>query len=156
MAKNKSSLKQRKFSANHLLLTAIVFGLVGGLVGWAAFAAPHNGGGGGKGGGGTISLVLSTDVNSDGLPNWGDTITYNVSTTVTSAPNVKTSCIQNGVEVLHGDTSFYDGNPFAYTNYLQLKSGLWTSGAADCTATMYYNSHKQQVTLATLNYHVNP
>lgn len=153
MAKSRS-LKQRKFSSHHLLIAALIFGLVGGLVGWAAFAAPHKGGGGGSNG--TISLVLSTDVNGDGLPNWGDVITYNVSTTATSAPSVKTACVQNGAVVLHADTSFYAGNPFAYTNYLQLKSDLWTSGAADCTATMYYNSHKQQVTLATLNYHVNP
>jgi hypothetical protein len=153
MAKTKS-LKQRKFSLNHLVLTAVVFGLVGGAIGWAAFAAPHNGGGG-KGSNGTISLVLSTDVNSDGLPNWGDTITYSVSTTATSAPSVKTACTQNGSVVLHADSSFYAGNPFAYTNYVPLKSGAWINGAADCTATMYYNSHNKQVTLATLSYHVN-
>jgi hypothetical protein len=154
MAKKSSkSIKQRKFSLNHLVVTALVFGLVGGVIGWAAFAAPHKGGGGGSNG--SISLVLSTDVNGDGLPNWGDTITYNVSTTATSAPSVSTVCTQNGTTVLHGDTSFYAGNPFAYTNYLALKSGVWTSGAADCTATMYYNNHNKQATLATLNYHVN-
>src|SRR4051812_31032323 len=115
MAKTKTkSIKQRKFSLTHLVVTALVFGLVGGLVGWAAFAAPHNGGGGGKGGSGTISLVLSTDVNGDGLPNWGDTITYSVSTTATSAPSVSTVCTQNGSVVLHSDSSFYAGNPFAY------------------------------------------
>ena len=44
MAKPKSSLIQKKFSSRHLLITAVIFGLVGGLVGWAAFAAPANGG----------------------------------------------------------------------------------------------------------------
>jgi hypothetical protein len=155
MAKTKSkSIKQRKFSLNHLVVTAVVFGLVGGAIGWAAFAAPHNGGKGG-GSNGSISLVLSTDVNGDGLPNWGDTVTYSVSTTATSAPSVKTVCTQNGSVVLHSESSFYAGNPFAYTNYVPLKSDVWTSGAADCTATMFYNSHKQQVTLATISYHVN-
>ena len=139
-----------------MLITAIVFGLVGGVIGWAAFAAPHHGGGGGNKGTNTISLVVSSDVNGDGLPNYGDTITYNVSSTVTTAPSVHTVCTQNGTVVLNGDTTFYDGNPFAYTNYIPLHTGAWTSGAADCTATMYYNSHNKQVTLATLNFHVNP
>jgi hypothetical protein len=112
---------------------------------------PSRGGGGSS----SLSLVMSTDLNSNGAPNWDDTITYNVSTTATSSPQVSTECFQNGVLVLHGNAAFYDGNPFAYMDWLQLTSGMWTGGAADCTATMYYSSHKSTVTLATLNFHVD-
>ena len=41
------------------------------------------GGGGGKPGGGgstgSLALVLVTDQNGNGAPNWGDTVTFNVS-----------------------------------------------------------------------------
>jgi len=120
----------------------------------AAFAAKGRPGGGG-GGGSSISLKLSTDVNGNGVANWGDTITYNVSTSATSAPQVSTQCYQNNVLVLHASASFYPDNPFAYMEYVSLQSGMWTSGAADCTATMSYSSHKGSVTLATLNFHVD-
>ena len=110
---------------------------------------------GGGGGGSSLSLVLSTDANANGVANWNDTITYNVSTTATSGPQVSTQCYQNGVLVLQGNAAFYDGNPFAYMDWLQLSSGMWTGGAADCTAKMYYNSHKGTVTLATLSFHVD-
>jgi hypothetical protein len=110
---------------------------------------------GGGGGSNSLSLVLSTDQNGNGQPNWGDTITYNVSTTATSGPQVSTACYQNGVLVLHADAAFYAGNPFAYMDWLQLTSGMWTGGAADCTARMYYASHKGTATLATLNFHVD-
>lgn len=134
-----------------LAVAALVISL--GLVP-AAFA----GKGGNKpssGGSSSLSLVLSTDLNANGVPNWGDTVTYNVSSTVTNYPQVSTECYQNGALVLQGNAAFYDGNPFAYMDWLQLSSGAWTGGAADCTAKMYYNSHKSTVTLATLSFHVD-
>jgi hypothetical protein len=120
----------------------------------AAFAG-KSGSGTGGGGSSSLSLVLSTDLNSNGVPNWDDTITYNVSTTATSSPQVSTKCYQNGVLVLHTNAAFYDGNPFAYMDWLQLTSGMWTGGAADCNATMYYTSHKRTVTLSTLSFHAD-
>jgi hypothetical protein len=120
----------------------------------AALAGKGSGGGGG-GGASSIALVLSTDINGNGVANWNDTITYKVSTSATSAPQVKTACYQNGALVLHADAAFYAGNPFAYMDWLQLTSGMWTGGAADCTATMYTMSHKGTVTLAALNFHVD-
>jgi hypothetical protein len=121
----------------------------------AAFAGKGKPSGGGGGGSSSLSLVLSTDANGNGVANWDDTITYNVSTSATSSPQVKTACYQNGVLVLHADAAFYAGNPFAYMDWLQLTSGMWTGGAADCTATMYYMTHKGTATLATLNFHVD-
>jgi hypothetical protein len=125
-------------------------------------ALAGKGGGGGKAGSGSggssvssLSLVLTNDANGNGVANWNDTVTYNVSTTATSGPQVKTSCYQNGALVLYGNAAFYAGNPFAYMDYLQLTSGSWTGGSADCTAVMYYNSGKRTVTLATLSFHVD-
>ena len=123
----------------------------------AALAGKPGAGGGGTGGGSSsrLALVLSTDVNGNGVANWNDTVTYDVSTSATSSPQVKTACYQSGTLVLHSDAAFYAGNPFAYMDWLQLTSGMWTGGAADCTATMYYTAHKGAVTLATLSFHVD-
>jgi hypothetical protein len=146
-------MKIRKPTPAGAVLAGVVLVLSLGLVP-AAFA----GKGGNKpsgGGSSSISLVLSTDLNSNGVANWDDTITYNASTSATSSPQVSTECYQNGALVLQGNAAFYDGNPFAYMDYLQLSSGAWPGGAADCTAKMYYNSHKGTETLATLSFHVD-
>ena len=150
MAKSKSSLKQRKFSANHLLVTAIVFGLVGGLVGWAAFAAPH------KPGGGTSTItgpIMVNDANGDGLPNWNDTVSFNVSTTATSQPYVNLVCSGNGV----GYNSWKGVFPGSLdTNWnFTLSSGGWTSGPADCTATLGMYTKHGFTKLTSTTFHVN-
>lgn len=148
-------MKIKKQTPAGVVLAGVVLVLSLALVP-AAFAGKSGGGKpGGGGGSSSLSLVLSTDLNSNGVPNWDDTITYNVSTTATSGPQVSTQCYQNGAVVLQGNAAFYDGNPFAYMDWLQLTSDAWTGGAADCTAKMYYMSHKGTVTLATLNYHVD-
>lgn len=147
-------MKIRKPTPAGAVLAAVVIVLSLALVP-AAFAGKGKPGGGGGGGGSSLSLVLSTDTNGNAVANWGDTITYNVSTTATGSPQVSTQCYQNGVLVLHASASFYPDNPFAYMEYLQLESGMWTSGAGDCTATMYYTAHKGTVTLATLSFHVD-
>lgn len=121
----------------------------------AALAGKSKPGGGAGGSSSTLSLVLSTDLNGNGVPNWDDTITYNVSTTATSGPQVSTECYQNGVLVLQGNAAFYDGNPFSYMDLVKLATGAWTGGAADCTAKMYYMSGKRTITLATLAFHVD-
>ena len=123
----------------------------------AALAA--KGGGGGKPGGGggtsTLSLKMVTDLNGNGTPNWGDTITFSISTTATTSPYVNLSCYQGGVLVASGDSGFFAGYPWATQN-MTLRSTLWSGGAADCTATLYYFGSKGKVTLATLPFHVDP
>jgi hypothetical protein len=149
-------MKIRKLAPAGTVFAAVVLVLSLALVP-SAFAGKGNGAKGGSGGGGSssLSLVVSTDLNANGVPNWDDTITYNASTTATSSPQVSTQCYQNGVLVLHGNAAFYAGNPFAYMDWLQLTSDMWTGGAADCNATMYYSSRKGTVTLATLSFHVD-
>jgi hypothetical protein len=123
---------------------------------WQSLAAPHNGGGKPSSGGGTLSLKMVTDVNSDGLPNWNDTVTFDVSTTATTEPHVSVTCSQNGTVVYGATTGFYASYPWPWTNNMNLASSSWTGGGADCTAKLYYFSGKKMPTLATVNFHVNP
>jgi hypothetical protein len=115
--------------------------------------------GGGKGGGGTttgggITLVMVTDANANGLPNWGDTITFNISTTATTEPHVNVTCSQNGVVVYSASTGYYASYPWPWTQNMTLSSQSWTGGAADCTAVLSAYSGTTVTTLATLNFQV--
>lgn len=122
----------------------------------SAFAAKP--GGGGKGGGGTtggtgsLSLVLLNS--TDGLPHWGQQVTFNVSTTATTEPHVSLKCYQNGALVYTTQTGYYASYPWPWTQIMTLASGAWTGGAADCTATLYSFSGTNTVTLGTLSFHV--
>jgi hypothetical protein len=84
------------------------------------------------------------------VPQFGDTITFDVSTTQTGNPFVNLKCYGNGI----GYDSWAAFSPTTET--LILSSPAWTSGAADCTANlvMYVNSTKYKV-LASTSFHVN-
>ena len=134
-----------------------------GVAGAPAFAA-KGGGGGSKptgGSGGTSSSLsiaepLVYDANGDGLPNWGDTITFNISTTATSAPYVDLTCSQTGTLVYSATSGFFAGYMWPWTKNMTLSSQSWTGGAANCTATLYYfGSRGKKVVLSTLNFPAN-
>ena len=97
------------------------------------------GGGGGKPGGGSgsssLTLVMVSDANGNGSPNWGDMITFNVSSTSTT-PFVSVRCYQGGTLVYAADAGFYDSYPWPGARLMPLSSPSWTSGAADCTTTV--------------------
>jgi hypothetical protein len=124
----------------------------------AAFAAKGSGGGGHKPGGGsgggsaTISLRMVTDVNSNGTPNYGDTVTFNVSTTATTEPHVRLQCFQNGTLVNTRDAGMYASYPWAWEQNMALSSSLWTGGAANCTAQVYYFSGSNTVWSTSLSF----
>src|SRR5207247_2159796 len=64
-------------------------------------------------------------------PQFGQTITFSVSTTATSNPFVNVNCYQNGVLVMNSWSAFFPGG----TNQnFGLYSPSWQSGAANCTA----------------------
>ena len=118
------------------------------------------GGGGGKGGGkgggttsggGTLELRMVTDVEADGGPNWGDTVTFYVSTTSTSEPTVELLCSQNGVIVYGATAGFYSSYPFPWTKNMTLSSAAWQSGAAECTAKLFPLGARSSV-LATVTF----
>lgn len=132
------------------LITALIFGLIVG----SAFAAKggHGKPGGGGTGGGTIALAaLVVDNNGNGAPNWGDLVTFNISTTATTQPYVNLKCSQNGVVVAQGWDGFFDGS-LSGRNF-GLYSPQWASGAADCTA---YLTTPQWAVLASTSFHVDP
>jgi hypothetical protein len=141
-----------------LLEGALVATLMVGLVAGTAFAAKpsgggghHGGGGAGTGGTGTIALVMVTDVNSNGTPNYLDAVTFNISTTATTQPWVNLQCSQNGVLVAQGWNGFFVGS-ITGRNF-GLYSPQWTGGAADCTA---YLTTPQWAVLASTSFHVDP
>ncbi len=157
--KTKSSFGLSRYNPKALLIVSAAFAIVGIVTLASSLAAPGGkGGGGGKGGHtsgkGSISLVMVTDVNSDGLPNYGDVVTFNVSTTSTTQPYVRLDCYENDVWVLSTTAGFFDGYPWPWTRNFTLDwSQYHTSGAAsDCTATLYNGG----ATYATLKFHVNP
>ena len=103
----------------------------------------------------TLSLKMVYDRNADGAPNWNDQVTFNVSTTATLKPWVKLNCYQAGVWVSTSTAGFFAAYPWP-PNFT-LASGGWTSGAGDCTATLYLvTSNGRSKTLATLSFHVAP
>jgi len=95
-----------------------------------------------------FALALEADANLNGLPNWGDQVSFSVSSTETNDAHVQLICSQNG-EVVYGAT-------WPMTPVLTLRSQLWQSGAADCTATAYYiASGTKKVTIGSMNFTVN-
>ena len=118
----------------------------------AALAA--KGGGGGKPAPaptGSFSPVL---VNStDGVPHWGQRITFNV-TSSARYYFVAVSCYQGGVRVYRADKGFYPAWP--WSKEFTLQSYAWSGGAADCSAELYSQNSdgSNRRTLATLSFPV--
>jgi hypothetical protein len=117
----------------------------------AAFAAKGGGGshhgGGGTSGTSSISLVLLNS--TDGLAHYGQSVTFNVSSTATTQPWVNLKCWQNGVLVGEGWNGFFEGS-ITGRNFT-LAAPSWTGGAADCTA---YLTNPQWTVLTSTSFHV--
>jgi hypothetical protein len=151
----KSASRAKRVAAAALeasLVTGLTFGLIAGSV----FAA-KGGNGGRHGGDGSSSLAVAMvmDQNGDVAPNWKDQVTFDVATTATDKPWVRLNCYQAGTWVSTMTHGFFEAYPWDpdYT----LASGGWTSGAADCIATLYkVTSNGRSRTLATLGFQVAP
>lgn len=98
----------------------------------------------------TGSLLSAT---SSSTPHFGDTVTFNVSTTETSNPFVNLNCYQNGIMVMNSWSAFFPGG---VDQNFGLYSPSWQGGAADCTADlgMLANNGKWKV-LASRSFHVD-
>lgn len=145
-------------SAQAVTRSALVALLVVGLMAGTTFAAKGGGGGGGGShgkpgggsGGGTLALVVVTDANANGLPNWADQITFTVSTTATAKPLVVLYCYQSGALVYQHSAGFYPGYPWPDAQVFTLSSSVWTGGSADCSAQLYMSDGNGGfITLAT-------
>jgi hypothetical protein len=118
--------------AEGALIALLVVGLAAGTT-FAAKGGGHNSGGSTSGGGSITLAPLVVDNNGDGLPNYGDVVTFNVSTTATSTPYVNLQCFQNGASVYNSWNGYFVGALNATWNF-GLASGAWQGGAATCTA----------------------
>jgi hypothetical protein len=143
----------KKFSPRFALVASM--GILCLALAPAAIAAKGGGAGGGSGGSGassSLSLVMVNDLNSNRLPNWGDTVTFNVSTTA-SYPEVLVECSQSGALVFSQRAGFFPS--YMWSKDFTLKSSSWTGGAADCAAWLYYSTKNGTFnTVATLSFHV--
>lgn len=124
-----------------------------------AFAGNNRGGGPSKPSSSSISLALpsgaaATSGAATSGPNYGDVVTFNVSTTETQYPYVNLLCYQNGTLVAEGWAGFFGGA--LGSGAFGLYSPQWTSGAADCTASLEMNSHGRWKELASTSFHVDP
>jgi len=102
-------------------------------------AKPSSGGSTGGGGRhssatytGSFSLVLLNS--TDGLPHWGQQVTFNATS---NAPYyfVELDCSQNGTMVFQQTAGFYPG--YAFSQVYTLRSAAWTGGGASCSAQLY-------------------
>ena len=136
--------------AEGVLISLLVVGLIAGT----AFAG-RGGTGKPSGGGGTISLSpLAYDANGDSLPNYGDRVTFTLSTTATTKPWVELDCYKGGALVYQDRRGFFDGSLTGEVFNLGT-SGAWQSGAADCTAWLVKYTTKGWSKLASTSFHVD-
>jgi len=129
-----------------LAMSALAFALA---LAPAAVAGKGGGhGGGGTGGGtGSLSMVLVTPT-ADGLPHWGNVVTFNLSTTI-AQPWVHLVCKRGGVVVAEGWNGYFAGSLTGTT--FGLYSPQWQSGAADCTG---YLTDPSFAVAAATSFHV--
>ena len=151
-------MKIRRPTPAGAALTAAVLAVSLALVPSALAGKPggHGGGGTTGGTGGTISLVMVNDVNSNGSPNYMDTVTFAVSTTATAMPYVTVNCYQAGTLVYKQSSGIF------YTslnqNFVLGQTTAWQGGAADCTAYLQnwdsYAKHNTVTNLASMTFSV--
>jgi len=98
-----------------------------------------------------LELVVASG--SDQVANWGDTVTFKVSTDAYQ-PHLDLVCTQGGTKVLGATTGYYDSYQWPWTQLMTLSTPAWTGGAADCTATLYYWDGRHSTVLETLNFPV--
>ena len=140
-----------------LSLAVLALALVpaAGLAAKGGGAGKPGGGGGGKPGGGggetgTIGIVLLNS--TDGVPHYGQQVTFAVSTTATSYPYVTLKCTQNGGLVYEATKGIF---PTSLGQVFTLgPTGNWQGGDADCTASLEKRNSRGATTLASMTFHV--
>lgn len=132
-----------------LFVWALIFAFIGALTMYSGFALTHNSNGS------SLSLRMVQDANNDGAPNYGDVVTFNVTTTQ-AYPWVTVNCSQNGNSVYSQTAGFFPSYQFPKT-YTLGPTQSWSGGAASCNATMFtVSSNGRDKNIATLNFSVNP
>ena len=103
---------------------------------------------------GVSSLELVPVPVSDAVQNWGDQITFDVTTNETDYPVVSVLCYQSDTLVYAGSAGFYPSYPWQYAQTFTLRSNTWTGGPADCAATLKYSDGRRSHELASLHFGV--
>lgn len=110
----------------------------------------------GEGGKGRQSAAISVVVLAPPDANYGEQVTFEVSTTATDQPLVQLDCFQGGTKVYWASAGFYDDYPWPWARDFTLRSTYWTGGAADCTASLYYFDGRRYRTLTSTSFAVAP
>lgn len=140
-------------TAEALLITMLIFGLIAGTT--LAAKGGNGDGSGAAGDKGSLSLVIVEDANADGMPNHGDVLTFDVATTATDKPYVSLRCYQGAALVYDAWAGFFPGAWFGTT--FTMASTTWVSGDADCTARLVmWGRNGRERTLAEHSFHVYP
>ena len=81
----------------------------------------------------SIALVQFSSLSAAAVagPQYGDQVTFAVSTNATDRPYVLVNCYQNGAWVYAAQAGFWASYP---SKNFMLASASWGGGAADCTA----------------------
>jgi hypothetical protein len=160
MATKKSKAKKQSVLAHsvsirtwQVIVFVLAFACLGTYTVLSTSAAPRSGGK--TSGTGSLALAMVSDVNSNGLPNWGDSVTFSVTDPATTEPHVEVTCSQNGTVVYSATTGYYASYPWPWTQTMELKSNSWTAGSADCTARLYHFDGRKAPTDATLIFQAN-
>jgi hypothetical protein len=140
-----------KFTFRVALVTALLALLIAAPSAFAGKGGKPGGGGGTTTTGSSLTLVLLDS--TDGVAHQGQRVTFNV-TTSNTRPFVRVDCYSGSTWIYTASAGFFPDYP--WSKEFPLSSSAWTSGAADCTATMYTSTDGTRVTnLATLRFHVN-
>ena len=100
----------------------------------------------------TVKVVLLNS--TDGLAHQGQQVTFDVLTTVTDRPYVRLDCYQNQVWVYDQWAGFYPDFTWPWMQTFPLSNSMWTSGEADCTATLYYFGGRGTKDIMSIKFHV--
>jgi hypothetical protein len=103
-----------------------------------------------------IGPSMTYDANGNQSPNYMDSITFDVSTTATSQPEVGLRCYQGTTFVEDAYVSYF--NSWLSPTYFTLGSTYWNPALdANCTARLfYYDKRAREHVLATLTFGVAP
>jgi hypothetical protein len=118
----------------------------------AAAAGKGRGKPGAPSGDGSSTIKLVVVNSTDGLPHYGQKVTFEVYTSATAYPWVLLECSQNGSLVYQYSKGIF---PTSLGQIFTLgPTPAWTGGAADCTAYLQKWDRRKKTTLATLSFHV--
>lgn len=96
----------------------------------------------------SLTLVVTTDNNGNGLPNWGDSVSFQTNVDLALFPELELDCYQTRIVYAVLWSYPYRWLDFSYS----LQSQTWSGGAAKCHARLWRPNGPKQITLNTLDF----